>query len=330
MAGDYPGGVIGFRLMAGREFSPYDGASPIPPVTPLHKFLVVDDVPENRFLVSKSLLKKFPGSLVQECEESTPAIAAVQHDRLSAIIVHRGLDVDGPTMVALLRRVNPSVPIIMVSGRESCPAAIEAGANAFLNYESWQRIGALVEQTIAEERVKARESQFPFVAAPRKNPDAVPVPKASSAGPAGSGVAGATLPGSESSSVPRDESGVAPRILYLEDDAGDVTLLRAALAAEGVAAEIVHVNTPQDYSAELKRPAPKLILADGRVAGFPTMAALDLARAWCPQAPFYCLTGHINGEKVETLRNAGAAGCLSKQDLTAVSKIVRTTLENRR
>lgn len=132
-------------------------------VIPLHKFLVVDDVPDNRFLVSKSLLKRFPTSIVQECEESTPAIAAAQHDRLSAIIVHRGRDVDGPTMVALLRRVNPSVPIVMVSGRESCPAAIEAGANAFLNYESWPRIGALVDQTMEEERSKARASQFPFV-----------------------------------------------------------------------------------------------------------------------------------------------------------------------
>lgn len=304
--------------------------SPTPPVTPLHKFLVVDDVPDNRFLVSKSLLKKFPGSLVQECEESTPAIAAVQHDRLSAIIVHRGLDVDGPTMVALVRRVNPSVPIIMVSGRESCPAAIEAGANAFLNYESWQRIGALVEQTITEERVRARESQFPFVAAPRKNPDAAPLSKPSSAAPTGSGAPRVSPSESEASSVARSESGAAPRILYLEDDAGDVELLREALAVEGIAAEIVHVNTPQDYSAELKRPAPQLILADGRVAGFPTMAALDLARAWCPQAPFYCLTGHITEEKVETLQNAGAAGCLSKQDLTAVSKVVRSTLEAKR
>jgi len=47
-------------------------------VIPLLKFLVVDDVPENRFLVSKSLLKQFPASMVQECEKWTPAIAAAR------------------------------------------------------------------------------------------------------------------------------------------------------------------------------------------------------------------------------------------------------------
>ena len=262
---------------------------------PLLKFLVVDDVPENRFLVVKALLKQFPRSIVQECEESTPAIAAAQHDRLSAVIVHRGIDVDGPTIIALLRRVNPSVPIVMVSGRESCPAAIEAGANAFLNYEGWQRIGAVVEQTITAEKARARESQFPFVGVARKTPSAAVT------------------------------SGV-PRILYVEDDANDVELLRETLAVEGIAAEIERIATPQEFSAAIKRPAPSLILADGKVAGFPTTAALDFARAWFPQVPFFSLSGLMTADRSAALLRAGAAGCLSKQDLTAVSATIRRVL----
>ena len=128
----------------------------------LQKFLVVDDVDDNRFLLAKTLLRKFPGSIVQECSESGPAIIAAQHDRLSAAIVHRGADVDGITLITMLRKVNAAVPIIMVSGRESCPGAIEAGANAFLNYDAWLRIGTVVADVIAAEKGSGRPSKFPF------------------------------------------------------------------------------------------------------------------------------------------------------------------------
>jgi len=133
---------------------------------PLPKFLIIDDVEENRFLISKTLLRKFPGALVQECEETAPALAAAQHDRLAAIIVHRSTELSGPAVIAKLRRLNPSVPIVMVSGRESCPEAIEAGANAFLNYEAWLRIGTVVEDVMDAERAAAHVSKFPFVNVP--------------------------------------------------------------------------------------------------------------------------------------------------------------------
>jgi len=115
---------------------------------PSLKFLVVDDVAENRFLLAKTLLRKFPLSLIQECQESVPAIQAAQTEPLAAIIVHRAADVDGLSLVSMLRQVNPLVPIVMVSGRESCPDATEVGANAFLNYDAWLRIGTVVEDLL--------------------------------------------------------------------------------------------------------------------------------------------------------------------------------------
>jgi CheY-like chemotaxis protein len=112
------------------------------------KFLIVDDVAENRFLVVKTLLRKFPRAIIQECEHSIPAIAAAKADRLSAILVHRTDDLDGVSLIAQLRRVHAEVPIIMLSGRDECPEAIAAGANLFLNYEAWLRIGTIIEQVI--------------------------------------------------------------------------------------------------------------------------------------------------------------------------------------
>jgi DNA-binding response OmpR family regulator len=112
------------------------------------KFLIVDDVAENRFLVVKTLLRKFPRAIIQECEHSVPAISAAKSDRLTAILVHRTDDLDGVALITQLRRVHAEVPIIMLSGRDECPEAITAGANLFLNYEAWLRIGTIVEQVI--------------------------------------------------------------------------------------------------------------------------------------------------------------------------------------
>ncbi len=111
------------------------------------KFLVVDDVPENRFLLAKTLLRKFPEALVQECQLSTPAILAAKSE-LTAIIVHRSEDLDGPALIAALRKVNPKAALVMVSGRDSCPEAFTAGADAFLNYDAWLRIGTVVEDLL--------------------------------------------------------------------------------------------------------------------------------------------------------------------------------------
>mgnify|MGYP000863913060 CR=1 FL=1 len=121
-----------------------------------------------------------------------------------------------------------------------------------------------------------------------------------------------------------------PRVLYLEDDEFDVTLLREALVAEGIVAELLHVRTPLDFSTALKSSVPDLILFDGKVAGFGGMAALHMARASCPIAPSFCLTGLVIEEKAAEMRSAGAAGCLSKQDLTAVSVTIRQVLQNPR
>jgi CheY-like chemotaxis protein len=112
-------------------------------------FVIVDDVDENRVLLSRTLRRKFPHSAIVECFDSPAALAVLEQRKPTVIIVHRGFDVTGPQMIRLLRKQDARVPIIMVSSRESCPEAIEAGANAFLNYDAWLRIGTIVEVVMA-------------------------------------------------------------------------------------------------------------------------------------------------------------------------------------
>ncbi len=119
------------------------------------------------------------------------------------------------------------------------------------------------------------------------------------------------------------------RILYLEDDENDVTLLRETFAGAGLAVELVHVRTPWDFSAALKSRVPNLILFDAKVAGFGGLAALHMARAACPEVPSFCLTGLVTEEKAAEMHEAGAAGCLSKQDWAEAVATIRQVLKDR-
>ena len=115
------------------------------------KFLIVDDNADSRFLLVKTLLRKFPGAVLQETQDGDSALAHIRSDELDAIIVHRAAEIDGLTLIRLMREVNPTLPIVMVSGLDRTKSAIEAGANAFLSYDAWLRIGTVVSELLASQ-----------------------------------------------------------------------------------------------------------------------------------------------------------------------------------
>jgi CheY-like chemotaxis protein len=117
-------------------------------MTSPYKFLIVDDNPDSRFLLVKTLLRKFPQSILQETQDGESALALVRADTLSAVIVHRAAEMDGLSLVRMLREANGSVPLVMVSGLDRSKSAIEAGATTFLNYDAWLRIGTVVAELL--------------------------------------------------------------------------------------------------------------------------------------------------------------------------------------
>lgn len=123
------------------------------------KFLVVDDNPDSRFLLVKTLLRKFPRSIIHETQEAGSAVAMANANRLDAVVAHRAADVDGLTLVRALRDANPTVPIVMVSGIDRSKAAMLAGATTFLSYEAWLRIGSVVASLIAPEKSNSNDSE---------------------------------------------------------------------------------------------------------------------------------------------------------------------------
>lgn len=108
------------------------------------RFLVVDDNADSRMLLARTLMRRFPEAVVLECQHGDTAVRIAEREQLNAVIAHRTFDYDGETLIALMRRVNPAVPIVMVSGYDRSARALAAGANAFLNYDGWLNIGTVV------------------------------------------------------------------------------------------------------------------------------------------------------------------------------------------
>jgi len=113
------------------------------------KFLIVDDNADSRFLLVKTLLRKFPQAILQETQDGESAVALVQSGTLDAVVVHRAAEIDGLSLIRNLRQTNPTLPIVMVSGLDRSKAALDAGASTFLSYDAWLRIGTVVSELIS-------------------------------------------------------------------------------------------------------------------------------------------------------------------------------------
>ncbi len=107
-------------------------------------FLIVEDNDENRFLLVRTLARKYPGAQCIECSDSEAAVAAVAQQSIATAIVHRAADEDGIPVIRLLRQASASLPIVMVSGMDRRTAARTAGATSFLCYDEWLLLGNAV------------------------------------------------------------------------------------------------------------------------------------------------------------------------------------------
>src|SRR5262245_52603155 len=130
------------------------------------KFLIVDDNADSRFLLVRTLLRKFPQAVLQETQQGDSAVESARLGDLDAIVVHRAVDMDGLSLIRAFRQVNGAVPIVMVSGLDRTKPALEAGASAFLSYEAWLRIGTVVAEllpslTAAPVERKAADAEAP-------------------------------------------------------------------------------------------------------------------------------------------------------------------------
>lgn len=111
-------------------------------------FLVVDHNHDSRFLLVKSLHRKFPQAIIRETGDGEEALEIVTRNGLAAIVTHRTQEYFGTELVEKFREASPHVPIVMVSGIERTGPALAAGATRFLLYDEWLRIGTVVKEVL--------------------------------------------------------------------------------------------------------------------------------------------------------------------------------------
>lgn len=115
-------------------------------------FLVVDHHHDSRFLLVKSLQRKFPSAQILEAEDGETAIALAARRNPAVIVTHRTREYFGTELVTKFREANADVPIVMVSGIERTLPALAAGADRFMLYDEWLRIGTIVHDLLTEGR----------------------------------------------------------------------------------------------------------------------------------------------------------------------------------
>jgi CheY-like chemotaxis protein len=123
------------------------------------EFLIVDNNRDNRFLLTKTLLRKYTAAKIHEHEDSEGAMKVVNAADLTAAVVHRAADMDGIFLIRMIREAKPKLPILSVSGFDRREQAYAAGANAFLHYDAWLSLGRIVE-----EMLRTGQTENPFQA----------------------------------------------------------------------------------------------------------------------------------------------------------------------
>lgn len=116
------------------------------------------------------------------------------------------------------------------------------------------------------------------------------------------------------------------RILHLEDSELDAELVQAYLLDGGFDAEIVRVDTREEFSAEIECGGIDLILADYNLPSFDGLAALEIARAKYADIPFIIISGALGEETaIETLKS-GATDYILKHRLERLVPAARRAL----
>ena len=118
----------------------------------------------------------------------------------------------------------------------------------------------------------------------------------------------------------------ALRILHLEDDPSDAELVRETLASEGIASEMMRVETEADFAAALGRGSIDLILADYTLPSFNGLSALKIAQKACPQVPFIFVSGTLGEEVAIEALKFGATDYVFKTRLFRIVPSVRRAL----
>ncbi|MGC3959218.1 MAG: response regulator [Verrucomicrobiota bacterium] len=110
------------------------------------------------------------------------------------------------------------------------------------------------------------------------------------------------------------KSKVARRFILIDDSPFDAELIEMSLKAM-TTCHVAVVCSRQEFLAELDHALPDVIISDSNIPSFDGLAALALAKRYCPEVPFIFCSGVVSEEVKTTALTLGAKAWLSKDDL---------------
>lgn len=117
------------------------------------------------------------------------------------------------------------------------------------------------------------------------------------------------------------------KVLYLEDDAYDVEIMREILD-DSFDAEMYNVDNRDDFLAALRHDERfDLILSDYNLPDFDATGALDVASEISPMVPFICVSGTVGEEKAVELLKQGATDYVLKDRMVRLVPAIRRALK---
>ena len=107
------------------------------------------------------------------------------------------------------------------------------------------------------------------------------------------------------------------KILMVEDNPADVTLIRREISKVAENAEVTVCNNVTDFRLNLTKNPPDLIISDYNLPTSSGLEILEVAQRLTPSVTFLFITGTINDEELaaDTILN-GASGYMLKKNIS--------------
>ena len=118
------------------------------------------------------------------------------------------------------------------------------------------------------------------------------------------------------------------KILHVEDSDTDAELIKRELLRSGLRVEIVRVETSEEFSEQLGRFSPDIILSDFTLPRFDGLAALSIARLRSPDVSFIFVSGTINEEVAIAALQGGATDYVLKTNMKRLASAVQRALSD--